>query len=182
MSWKEPDNTGPAITGYDRTVPQRQQRQLHKTYARAPRAREPPRTIAPEDDSSTTDVDERLTPGASYEVSVRARSIEGPGEWSDAGTGRTSAGNHEPKFGDRSSLTEENPTTKRTVAENTRAGQSVGSAVSASDGNGDKRTYKLVAADAPNATDFNKFDINESTGQILTKDPLNHEGHCLRLR
>ena len=23
-----------------------------------------------------------------------------------------------------------------------------------------------------------KFDINESTGQILTKDPLNHEAEC----
>ncbi len=65
--------------------------------------------------------------------------------------------------------------TKRAVAENTRAGQSVGRAVGAVDGNGDKRTYKLVAADSPNNTDFSKFDINESTGQILTKEPLNHE-------
>ena len=64
-------------------------------------------------------------------------------------------------------------TTQRTVAENTRAGQSIGRAVRAVDGNGDRRTYRLVAAD--NATHVDKFDINESTGQILTKDPLNHE-------
>ena len=61
-----------------------------------------------------------------------------------------------------------------TVAENTRPGQSVGRAVRAVDGNGDTRTYRLAAADAA-ADDVGKFDINESTGQILTKEPLNHE-------
>ena len=39
----------------------------------------------------------------------------------------------------------------------------------------DSLTYKLVAADSPNQDDFSKFDINKSTGQILTKAPLNHE-------
>ena len=68
------------------------------------------------------------------------------------------------------------------MAENTRAGQSVGRAVRAVDGNGDKRTYRLVAADGDAAPDVSKFDINESTGQILTKEPLNHEVYGLRLR
>ena len=137
--------------------------------------------ISPEGTGTTHPIaptgDAQLTPGASYEVYVRAKSLEAPngGEWSAAGTGRTSIGNSEPTFDDRSSLTETDPTTSRTVAENTRSGQSVGRAVRAVDGNGDARTYRLVAADSPNDTDFNKFSINESTGQILTKDPLDHE-------
>ena len=60
----------------------------------------------------------------------------------------------------------------RSVNENTRTGQSVGAAVSANDR--DKLTYELIA-DPATPTDVDKFDINESTGQILTKDPLNHE-------
>ena len=66
---------------------------------------------------------------------------ESPSEWSAAGTGRTSIGNSEPTFDDRTSLdrASTDPTTTRTVAENTRAGQSVGRAVRAVDGNGDRR-------------------------------------------
>ena len=68
-------------------------------------------------------------------------------------------------------------TTTRTVAENTRPGQSVGRAVRAVDGNGDTRTYRLVTA--TESAHVAKFDINESTGQILSKDSLNHEaGDC----
>ena len=68
--------------------------------------------------------------------------------------------------------------TERTVAENTRPGQSVGRAVGAVDGNGDRRTYRLVAAPFPNDGDVDKFGITATTGQILTKDPLNHEAEC----
>jgi len=173
VSWKAPDNTGPAITGYDVRYGKDGDLTL---LSPAPTGTGTTATIAPTDDD-LSDGDDRLTPGTSYEVSVRAKSAEAPngGEWSAAGTGRTSPGNKEPVFSDRDSLTETDPTTSRTVAENTRAGQSVGRAVGATDGNGDTRTYKLVAADVPDETDFNNFDINESTGQILTKEPLNHE-------
>ena len=60
----------------------------------------------------------------------------------------------------------------RDVNENTRTGQPVGGAVSANDR--DRLTYNLIA-DTVDTVDVNKFDINKSTGQILTKDPLNHE-------
>ena len=177
VSWTEPDNMGPDITGYD--LRYRKGNSGSFTLI-SPEGTGTTHPIAPESDGDATNGDERLTPGASYEVYVRAKSAEAPngGEWSAAGTGRTSAGNIEPLFGDRSSPTEENPTTDRTVAENTRPGQSVGRAVTAGDGNADARTYRLAAADSPNDSDFNKFDINESTGQILTKDPLNHEAEC----
>ena len=173
VNWKEPDNTGPAITGYDLRYRKGNSGtftldQLTGTGTTA--------TIAPTDDN-LGDGDDRLTPGASYEVYVRAKSDEAPngGEWSAAGTGRTSVGNVEPIFGDRSNPTEPAPTTTRSVAENTRPGQNIGRAVSAVDGNGDTRTYRLVAAPSPNEAHVGNFDINESTGQILTKEPLNHE-------
>ena len=178
VSWVEPDNTGAAITGYN--LRYREGNSGGFTLI-SPEGTGTTATIAPEDNVGTADVDERLTPGASYEVYVRAQNGESPSEWSGAGTGRTSIGNSEPTFDDRDNVTPDvdgnlpAASTERTVAENTRAGQSVGRAVRAVDGNGDRRTYRLAAADAPNAEDLSKFAINESTGQILTKDPLNHE-------
>ena len=174
MSWKEPNNTGPAITGYN--IRYREGNSGGFTLI-SPDGTGTIHTIAPEDVSATTEVDERLTPGSSYEVYVRAQNGESPSEWSAAGTGRTSIGNSEPTFDDRSSLTENDPTTTRTVAENTREGQSIGRAVRAVDGNGDTRTYRLVAETADDTSEaaVAKFDINDTTGQILTKDSLNHE-------
>ena len=171
VSWVEPDNTGAAITGYN--LRYREGNSGGFTLI-SPEGTGTTATIAPTD-NDLSDGDDRLTPGASYEVSVRAQNGESPSEWSAAGTGRTSIGNRDPIFNDRSSLTEPNPTTTRTVAENTRAGQSVGRAVGAVDGNGDKRTYRLVAAPAPNAAHVSNFDITATTGQILTKESLNHE-------
>ena len=172
VTWSEPDNMGPDITSYEVRYRKSGSDDQFRTVTPDPTTTKA--TIAPQD-TDLTDGDSRLAPGTSYEVSVRANNTEIPSQWSAAGTGRTSIGNSEPTFDDRSSLEEADPTTSRTVAENTRAGQSIGRAVRAVDGNGDTRTYRLAAADAPNTDDFNKFAINESTGQILTKDPLNHE-------
>ena len=170
VTWSEPENMGPAISSYDVRYRKSGSNDQFRTVMPSPMTTNA--TIAPEDDN-LGDGDDRLTPGASYEVSVRAQNGEIPSQWSAAGTGRTSIGNSEPRFDDRSSLTETDPTTTRTVAENTRSGQSVGRAVRAVDGNGDTRTYRLVTA--TEAAHVAKFDINESSGQILTKDPLNHE-------
>ena len=60
-------------------------------------------------------------------------------------------------------------TTSRDVSENTQAGQSVGSPVSATDPERDGLTYSL------SGTDAGHFDIATSTGQILTKSDLNYE-------
>ena len=137
VSWTAPDNTGPDITGYN--IRYREGNSGSFTLI-ADAVTGTTTTIAPTGD-------DQLTPGASYEVYVRAKNGEVDSQWSAAGTGRTSIGNSEPTFDDRSSLTETDPTTTRTVAENTRAGQSVGRAVGAVDGNGDTRTYRLVTAD-----------------------------------
>ena len=60
--------------------------------------------------------------------------------------------------------------TTRDVSENTAPGQSVGAPVSATDQEKDDLTYTL------GGTHRNHFDIATSTGQILTKGELNHEG------
>ena len=60
--------------------------------------------------------------------------------------------------------------TSRSVAENTESGQNIGHAVTAVDGNvGDTLTYTLVGPDAES------FDLDRSSGQLLTKAPLDYE-------
>ena len=59
--------------------------------------------------------------------------------------------------------------TTRTVPENTAADQPVGLPVSATDDEGDTLTYEL------GDTDAGAFDFDTATGQIKTKDELNHE-------
>ena len=70
--------------------------------------------------------------------------------------------NNAPTFADGASTTRE-------VAENTPAGQNIGSPVSATDPNGDTLTYALGGTDAAS------FDINTATGQLMTKVALDYE-------
>ena len=59
----------------------------------------------------------------------------------------------------------------RSVAENTVAGQAIGTSVRATDPDpGDTLTYSLEDTD-----DAAAFDIDEATGQLLTSAPLDHE-------
>ena len=177
VSWNEPENMGPPITGYDVRY-----RQGSSGTFTTEQATGTTLTIAPEDNTGTTDIDERLTPGASYEVYVRAKTNELDSQFSARATGRTSAGNRQPKFNDRPDQEKRRPelddpntdtrVVNRAVNENTRTGQPIGGAVSANDR--DRLTYNLIA-DTTDTGDVEKFDINKSTGQILTKDPLNHE-------
>ena len=57
----------------------------------------------------------------------------------------------------------------RTISENTGAGENVGAAVAATDGDNDTLTCKLSGVDAPS------FFIVAASGQIQTKAPLDHE-------
>ena len=57
----------------------------------------------------------------------------------------------------------------RSVAENTEAGENIGGPVAAADGDGDSLTYSLGGNDAES------FDIVVSSGQLLTKAPLDYE-------
>ena len=125
VTWSEPENTGPAITGYEVRYRKSGSSAFRTVTVTATSA-----TIAPEDDPTTTDVDERLEPGTSYEMSVKAMNGELISHWSALGTGRTSQENKEPIFDDRTG-TELNrntdgelpaASTDRTVAENTPPG------------------------------------------------------------
>ena len=60
-------------------------------------------------------------------------------------------------------------TTDRSVPENTPAGANIGEPISATDADGDTLTYSIDDTGA--AT----FDIDPSTGQLITKAALNHE-------
>ena len=111
---------------------------------------------------------------------MKALTDELDSQWSPQAIGRTSAGNREPKFDarpDQEAAESPNTVVDRMVDENTlantRTGRTVGSPVRAQDRN--TLTYKLEAADSPNQDDVSKFSINSSTGQILTKELLNHE-------
>ena len=177
VSWNEPRNPGPPITGYEI----RYRKGSSGSYTTIPETGEIQGTktiIAPVDDNPNDEDDPRLSPSTSYEVHVRAKTAERNSEWSSVATGRTSSGNQEPVFDDRPDQEDAKTprTVERTVNENTRAGQPVGGPVRARDR--DTLTYKLAAADSPNADDLDKFDINESTGQILTKDALHTEATC----
>ena len=175
VSWKEPRNPGAPITGYDiryRMGTSGEYRVIQDIDGTST-------TIAPEDDSNTNDIDERLTPATSYEIHVMAKTDERDSSWSAVATGRTSAGNKDAIFDDRpdDEAAKAARTIDRAVNENTRAGQPVGTAVSARN-RGGTLTYKLVEADAPNDGDVSKFAIDEGNGRILTKEPLNTEAVC----
>ena len=66
---------------------------------------------------------------------------------------------------------QENTHQERKVAENTPAGTNIGAPVTASDT--DVLTYSL---DTPDVGDEAEFDINRATGQLITKEDLDHEG------
>ena len=60
----------------------------------------------------------------------------------------------------------EHPTATRSVPRNTPAGRNIGAPVSATDADNDALTYSLGGPDG------NSFDVGTSSGQLLTKAPL----------
>ena len=84
---------------------------------------------------------------------------------------RITGGNNAPKFADDQDpvMADVQADAKRSVAENTDAGKTVGSPVVATDDDGDTLTYTLTGDDADH------FDIDWGTGQILTKAKLDAE-------
>ena len=177
VSWKVPENTGPPITGYD------------------VRYREGSSGSFSSDNCGSTGTDNcksitgdkvtivGLNAGKSHEVQVKTKLADGgASNWSDVGSGKTNQANREPRFDDRpssgnGSIRKTDYTTSREVDENTRAGQSIGRAIRADDGDGDKRTFRLVESENTDTAraQVAKFDIDESSGQIRTKAALNHE-------
>ena len=115
--------------------------------------------------SDPTDADTagHLEPRAQYEVEVRASNSEGTSDWSPIGRGTTGAGNSRPVFDKTETLV------TLSVDENTRSGQNVGSAVSATDADSNRLTYSL---EGPGK---DSFTIVSSSGQIKTMSSLDYE-------
>ena len=104
-----------------------------------------------------------LSPGATYEVQIRAVNDEGTGPWSASGQGTTQAP-------DAPVFTEGDGPINRSIPENTVAGEPIGAPVSATDADAnDVLGYSLGGADAT------AFDIDSATGQIKTRAALNYE-------
>ena len=172
VTWSAPRNDGPPITGYqiryrktgDSTATWRQWPvdEANVTGRSAKIA-----TILDED----ADAQVHLEPRTQYEVQVRALNGEGnpddfgddPNDnWSTSGRGTTGASNERPVFDSTASVVE------LEVEENTRSGQSVGSAIEATDPDNNRLTYTL---EGPGKDSF----TITSAGQIRTRSPLNHE-------
>ena len=148
INWFPPENTGPDINDYD---------------YRYKLTTETSWTVV--ENGTSTDTTATISPleaDTAYQVSVLAINDERDGTWSLAAVGTTNKeGNAAPVFS--------GTTADRSVAENTPSGQRVGAAVTAMDANSITLTYSLAGQDA------DSFDIEESTGQIMTKAALNHE-------
>ena len=96
--------------------------------------------------------------GLGYDIEVQAANSIGGGAWSTTAMLRR---NQRPRF----SPTEDG---MRSVDENTPSGRAVGAPVAATDEEGDTLTYSIAESGAA-------FAIDTGTGQLRTKDALDHE-------
>ena len=172
VSWSEPRNTGgPPITDYDIQYRKVNSGSDQDEWELWPHGTEDDPT------ANNTDTNTKITrrlpgpnedplePRTQYEVRVRAKNGERDTteNWSSVGRGRTGESNSRPVFDRDVSLIE------LSVDENTRAGQNIGSAISASDADSNSLTYSL---EGPGA---DSFSIVSSSGQIQTRSALDHE-------
>ena len=149
MAWTAPSSTGrPAVTDYDY--------RYKKTDA-----------VNWEEvtDTAITDTSVEITgleATTYYHVQVRATNAEGTGDWSASGIGITrTLPNNKPEF--------PTPTTTREVSETAQERQNIGDPVDAQDTDKDDLTYILEGFDS------DSFMIDDSTGQLKTKMPLDYE-------
>ena len=145
VSWDAPENAGPPITDYD---------YRYQTLTDSGWTEVTNTTI-----TATTITVDGLTPSTSYDVEVRAKNAEGTSGWSNPGNGATNepGANNPPVFSDGTSAT-------RSVSASSPTGTPIGLPVTATDADsGDTLTYGLEGRDA------GLFDINTSTGQLLTR-------------
>ena len=158
VAWEAPGTAGrSAVTGYD------------VRYA-------PSGDADPDDDSAWTLASDvwasgslshaisGLETGVEYHVQVRAVNDAGAGAWSRPKAAQLGAAASAPRF----------PSTEdgmRSVDENTPAGVDVGDPLEAEDPDGAGLTYSLSGPGA------GSFEIVETTGQLRTRAPLDHEPH-----
>ena len=147
VSWTAPDNPGrPPITSYDLQY----RRGTSGSWSNGP-----------QDVPGTSTTLTGLMEGTQYQVQVRATNDEGDGPYSRPGAGQTNvAGNNLPVF--------QSASTTRSFAENTPAGEPIGTPVTASDP-GDTLAYSLEGPDAVS------FSIVRDSGQIETRSGVTYD-------
>ena len=118
-------------------------------------------TDVPHSDTTASASIGSLTPEAVYQVRVRGVNAEGNGQWAGPEAGVPGQPNRAPVY-TSSSVT-------INVDENTASGADIGSAVTATDPDGDSLTYAL------GGTDSGHFAIVAKTGQIKTSGALDYE-------
>ena len=170
VRWSTPGDNGSPITRYEL-----ERKEAGESYALV--------TPGPSV-TATTHRDSQVSAGTTYTYQLRAFNADGDAEWSNEATatarttpppppppprgggggggGGGAPANRAPEFmeGDR---------TTRSVAENTPAGANIGEPVAASDFNRDTLTYSLRGLGS------DLFDLDASSGQLLTKDALDYE-------
>ena len=165
VTWSAPRNTGkPPITDYD--IQYRKFKSgTPDSWAMWPHADGGDSTETSAKITTIGTPAEHLEPRTQYEVRVKAKNGENDTHenWSSVGRGPTGPSNIRPEF-DRSETVVE-----LRVDENTRAGQNLGSAISASDADSNSLTYSL---EGPGA---DSFSIVSSSGQIRTRSAVDHE-------
>ena len=124
-----------------------------------------------------------LSPGATYEVQVRARNALGPGGWSapatespppppppprrrSAGGGGGGGGGGAPPPTNRPPVFAEGANTVRSVPEYTRVGTAIGARVAATDADRDSLTYTVRGIDG------GSFTVDRSSGQLRARAVL----------
>ncbi len=175
VSWTRPSDNGSPITRYEL-----ERKEAGESYALVT----PGPGVA-----ATTYRDSQVSTGTTYTYQLRAVNADSDAEWSNEATatarktpppppppppvirggggggggGGGVSRNRPPAFADGDATT-------RAVAENTAAGQDIGTPLEAVDPDrGDTLTYTLEGEDA------GSFDIDAATGQLRSKAPLDYE-------
>ena len=137
------------------------------------------RSIANATSATYTPTDDDL--GSYLRATVMYEDVEGEGKSammkSDFPVQALRGQNEAPEFAadQDPTMTGDQEDAEREVAENTEAGKTVGSPVTATDEDGDTLTYTLTDADGSTDGDSAAFTINWATGQIMTKEDLDYE-------
>ena len=170
VTWNEPVNTGPAISGYDLEY---RQDDSGDEYTR--------RTVSA---SPRSHVISNLSAGTAYEVRGRAKNADGPGEWSSPSSGHTSVasqgkrrsrriggGGYIPRQPDvnQPPVFTEGESAQRHTVEGTAAKARINPPVTATDPDGDPLSYWLTGAAAQ------LFKMDRHSGQLATRTNLGFE-------
>ena len=148
LAWDDPDDSG--ITRYEYRQASGDGNFGPATTIRGSSATTTSHTVR--------DLINRLT----YRFQIRAVNVYGAGDWSPSLNATPRAPNRTPYFIGGDSVT-------FTIDENTSPGTPVGSALTATDPNGDTLSYSL------SGTDASSFGIDSSTDQLIVKEPLDFE-------